>query len=139
MDALLLTHVVCVSTWAGLVLGEGALELASNDEPTRRLAARAHFWLDVALELPLLLVVLATGSVLAVRFSPLAPVFWLKIAAGLVAIVLNLVCVGLVIQRRLRMHDVAALERISRRIRITAVGVPFGLFAAVLGFVLANG
>jgi hypothetical protein len=137
MDALLLVHVVGVSTWAGLVLGEGALELGCRDTSTRQFAARAHFWLDVLVELPLIIAVVTSGSLLLLRAGTLPALLWMKVALALVAVVLNLACIALVIQRRLRVGDDAAVARISQRIRVTGLGVPFGLAAAVIGFASA--
>jgi hypothetical protein len=129
-----LAHLVAICLWAGVVLGEGVLELSARDDAGRSQVARAHYLVDLLLELPLLLVVLATGALLVLGVWPLSPLHWLKIGAGLIAVGVNLYCVGLVIRRQRRVSDRAALRADSQRIRWSALGVPFGVLAAVIGF-----
>ena len=134
MDALSLTHLISLCLWGGLVLGEIVLELAPRDAGERRAAARFHHLIDLAVEIPLLAVVVASGVLLAIRAWPLSPLHDLKIAAALIAIGANAVCVGLVVARRRRLDDPAALASYRRRIAVTvAVGLPCGLLAFILG------
>lgn len=132
MDSLHLTHLIALSAWGCLVLGEIALELLPRDDAALRTAARLHYAIDLLVELPLLLIVLTTGLWLAARTS-LTWTLQVKIGAGLVAIAANLACGVCVVLRR-RLTDGMALRTWRRRIILTAaIGIPFGLLAAVLG------
>jgi hypothetical protein len=133
MEPLHLTHLILISLWAGLVLGESVLELAAHDQAGRRQAAAIHYWMDVLIELPLLLAVLATGAWLAWRAWPLTPLHLFKIGAALVAVGLNLYCIGVVLVRYRRIDDDAALVRLGRRVRLSALGIPFAMVAAYIG------
>jgi hypothetical protein len=139
MDPLHVAHLIAVAAWAGLVLAEGALELGARDEASRRFAARLHYRLDLLFELPLLGVVLGTGSVLAARSWPFTTLHWVKVGAGLVPVAINLACVYGVVARFRAQDDPAALERWTRRILLAAVGAPFFLVAATLGLVYFRG
>jgi len=135
VDPLHLAHLILVSTWGGLVLGESVLELTARDEAGRRHAARLHYWMDVLLELPLILAVLATGAILAWRAWPLGTLHWIKIGAALVAVSLNLYCVGVVFARRKREDDARSVERLSKRVRLSGLGIPFAMLAAYVGLI----
>lgn len=126
-------HLVAVSLWGGVVLAEAVIELSPRDDAALAEAARLHATIDVLIELPLLVIVLATGGLLAARAWPPAPLLVAKLAAGLVAVGLNLYCVVHVLLRKARAHDVVLLRRHSSRVRLSAIGVPFGLAAAYLG------
>ena len=128
-------HLVLLSLWGGFVLAEGVVELAARDDASRRAAARLHYWMDVLVELPLLAGVLATGGLLAARSWPLTRLHWIKVAAGLAAVAMNLFCVAHVVARQRRAGDPAALRRHGRFVKLAAgLGLPFALVAATLGF-----
>lgn len=133
MSGLHLAHLFVLGLWGGLVMAELVIEVSAKTADDLRRAAELHYRLDLVLELPLLAAILATGGALAAR-TPLDARLVAKIAAALVAISANLVCVGLVVSRR-RASDPARLERLSRAVRWTAVGVPFGLAALALGLI----
>jgi hypothetical protein len=133
VDPLHLTHLVLVSLWGGLVLGESVLELSARDQAGREHAARIHFWMDVLLELPLLLGALATGAWLTWRAWPPTTLHVIKIVAALVAVTLNLYCIGVVVARYRRRADVSSVERDSKRVRLSGLGIPFALVAAYIG------
>jgi len=74
--------------------------------------ARFHYYLDIVLEAPLLLGVVLTGTVLLLQTQPDAAL-WVKVAAGLGAVVSNVVCVVVVIRRdraAVRDGDLGALR-----------------------------
>jgi len=133
MDPVHVAHLIAVSVWGGLVLAESVLELGANDDESRRVAARLHYRLDLGLELPLLLIVLATGGHLAARAWPWTPLHWLKVGLGLVAVAVNLLCVGAVVARRRHVDDAAAVQFWTRWIRAAGVAVPAYLGALALG------
>ncbi len=133
MDPLHLAHLILVSTWGGVVLGETVLELAGGTgEAAEQQIARVHLWIDLLIELPIILAVVATGTILAARVWPIVPLLALKLAAGGLAAALNLYCIGAVVARA-RATDANARRRWTRHVRASAFGIPFAVTAAVLG------
>jgi hypothetical protein len=131
MDALHIWHLILLSLWAGIVMAELVVELVGWQGHEAG-AAAMHYWIDLLLELPVLGAILTTGALLAWRAWPLSRLHWLKIGAGLVAIGANLYCVILVVRRR-RQTDTAAIRAYRRPIQLSLAGVPFALMAAYLG------
>lgn len=125
-------HLVLVAVWFGILLAEFVLELLPLRRPELQAATAAfHFYIDLLAELPVLLGIVATGAWL-LRDRAIDARLAVKLAGAAVAIVANLVCVGVVIARhRCRPED---LDRRSRLVRSTAaVGVPGGLVALTIG------
>ena len=133
MDALSLAHLFLIGLWGGLILGETVIEWLGRDEASRAFAARAHFWIDVLLELPLVAAVLVTGAFLAARAWPPAPLLMVKIGLALLAIGVNAYCAGLVALRYRLRHDAVETARLSTTIRWTWAVVPAGLGALYIG------
>lgn len=125
-------HGAAAGAWMGIVGCEVVLEAFGRDAPSRRLIAQAHAWIDLLLEGPLVAFVLATGIVLFVRDWPPSPLLLLKAAAGLIAVIANLVCIPYV-RARARATDDADVKRLFGPIRITGLAIPFGLLALGLG------
>jgi len=103
---------------------------------------RAHYWIDLLVELPVLLGVAVSGMVLLSLTWPPTPWHVVKICCGGAAVAANLVCIALVLRRHKTLTmvgDDSALWSMSRRISLTAaVGIPLALVAVVLGFWLAS-
>jgi hypothetical protein len=121
------------------VLAEAAVELVPMDDAERDHAARVHFWIDVLIELPLIAAVLTTGAVLMSLSWPPSPLLVLKVAAGLVALGLNIFCAVMVVLRYVHPHDAAVVLRYASRVRWSGVGVPFALVAAYIGLAYFTG
>lgn len=139
MEPLHVAHLMVLGMWLGIVTTEALFEFSGSDPESLRAAARFHYTVDMFGELPILLLVLVTGTFLAVRAWPLPPLLWVKIAASLVAVVANLICAVWVVQRR-RIEDANVLLGFRRRIWSTAaVGTVFGTFALYLGLVHFRG
>lgn len=134
MDGLHLSHLIFICIWAGLVIAESVIEVLSTSDQTRAQAAKIHFWIDVLFEIPVILAVLVTGIFLVRQSLPLTPLHLLKIAAASVAIVLNLYCAVMVIFRYLHLDDPAAVRQYHAQVRLSALGIPFALLAAYIGF-----
>ena len=100
--------------WLGVVITEVLFEFAASDAESLRAAARFHYNVDKYGELPILVAVLVTGTMLSVRAWPLTPLHIIKIAASLVAVGSALICVRWVFQRR-RIEDVNVLLGLSTR------------------------
>jgi hypothetical protein len=133
MEPLHVAHLLVLGVWLGIVTTEVLFEFSGSDAESLRAAARFHYTVDMFGELPILLLVLVTGTLLAVHAWPLPALLWIKIAASLVAVAANLICAVWVVQRR-RIDDVNVLLGFRRRIWSTAaVGTVFGLFALGVG------
>lgn len=137
-----IAHVVALGLWGGVVATEAVVELF----PFRRRALheqaiRFHYWIDLLVELPVLLAVLGTGLLLVVSLWPLSDLHLLKLGLVSVAFLANVVCIVLVLLRRRHLEagvGEAALWRETRRILACfAVGLPFAAAGACLGFWLA--
>jgi len=119
MEPLHLAHLVVLGMWLGVVITEVLFEFAASDAESLRAAARFHYNVDKYGELPILVAVLVTGTILAVRAWPLTPLHFIKIAASLVAVGAALICVVWVFERR-HIEDVDVLLGFRRRIWILA-------------------
>jgi hypothetical protein len=115
MEPFHLAHVIVLGMWLGVVITEVLFEFAGSDADSLRAAARFHYQVDKFGELPILVGVLATGTILAVRAWPWTPLHGVKIAVSLLAVGSALVCVLWVFERR-GVEDVNALLGFRRRI-----------------------
>jgi hypothetical protein len=139
MEPVHVAHLLALGIWLGIVITEALFEFSGSDAESLRAAARFHYTVDVFAELPILVVVLVTGTILTVRGWPLTPLHFVKIGASLVAVAANLICAVWVAQRR-HVEDANVLLGYRRRIWSTAaVGVVFGTFALVVGLVHFRG
>ncbi|MDE2466296.1 MAG: hypothetical protein KGO02_21675 [Alphaproteobacteria bacterium] len=128
---LLEIHIVAASAWLGLVGGETVMELHARGPSAQRLIARMHKWIDILFEGPLVATVLVTGSVLLWRVWPPSPLLVVKIAAAMVAVIANFICIPLV-QARAKAQSDEALRTLTRKIGATGVAIPFGLAALAI-------
>ncbi len=133
MSALELTHLLLIGLWGGVVAAETVVEFAVRTEEEQRFSATLHYWIDLLIELPVLCGVLLTGGLLAARVWPPTPLLLFKMGCGLVAVGVNVYCVGLVVARHRRAADPAELARLNRRVKGAWVGVPVGVAAFVIG------
>ncbi len=135
-------HLVFLCLWGGVVATESVLELY----PFRRKelhehSIRYHFWIDLLVELPLIIGVVATGLTLVILAWPVSGIHLVKILCAASAVTANLACIVLVIKRKAGLEAGASendLRLITRRIILcAAVGLPLAAIAAGLGFWLA--
>jgi len=135
MEPFHLAHLVVLGMWLGVVITEVLFEFAASDTESLRAAARFHYKVDKYGELPILIAVLVTGTMLAVRAWPLTPLHLIKIAASLIAVGSALICVLWVFERR-GIEDVNVLLGFRRRIwTLAAVAAAFATPALYLGLV----
>ena len=133
MEPLHLAHVIALGMWLGVVITEVLFEFAGSDAESLRAAARFHYNVDKYGELPILVAVLVTGTMLAVRAWPLTPLHVIKIAASLVAVGSALICVRWVFQRQ-RIEDVSVLLRFRQRIwTLATVAAVFAIPLSISG------
>lgn len=139
MEPFHVAHLIVLAMWLGVVITEILFEFAGSDPDSLRAAARFHYHVDKFGELPILIGVLFTGTILTVRAWPLTPLHLIKIAASLVAVGASLLCVLWVFQRR-RVQDANVLRGFRRRIwTLAAIAAIFATPALYLGLVYFRG
>lgn len=124
-------HLFALGLWGGVVLVEMLLELgARNDRVELARVALWHARIDRYFELPLLAIIVGSGTLLWQRSGWDMTLAW-KVAAGLGAIAANLVCAWYVVKR---VQPQADLQRLSTGVLLTAApGFPFGIAALIMG------
>ncbi len=133
MEPFHMAHLLVLGIWLGVVVTEVLFEFAASDAQSLRAAARFHYTVDKFGELPILVAVLGTGTILTVRAWPLTPLHVIKIAASLISVASALVCVAWVFRRR-RVEDVNVLLGFRRRIwTLAAVAAVFAIPALYVG------
>jgi hypothetical protein len=138
-NVLAMVHLIMLSLWGGVVATEAVIELL----PFRRrelhaAAIRFHYWIDLLVELPLVLAVIVTGTVLALSIGELSGLHVIKIVLGATAVAVNLFCIVVVVRRGRRLDLDDAPEPLWRASRIVlacfAIGLLAAAGAATLGF-----
>jgi hypothetical protein len=138
-DVLAMTHLIMLSLWGGVVATEAVIELYPFRRKELHAATiRFHYWIDLLVELPLVLAVIATGAVLLFLAETVTPLHLVKIGFGGAAVAVNLFCIVVVVRRgkKLERHpDDGPLWRSSKTVLACfAVGLLCAAGAATLGF-----
>ncbi len=109
-----LLHVLFAGLWLGCVLTEALFERAlfSKDREQALKLARLHVRVDQFVELPAMLGVLITGAV-RIEAPALTPWLIAMIVCGVVALMANAFCIGIVF-RRAAAADAGEMERFER-------------------------
>ncbi|HSL19475.1 MAG TPA: hypothetical protein VLB51_16335 [Methylomirabilota bacterium] len=142
-DALAIAHLMVLSLWGGVVATEAVVEVLPFRRPELHPAAiRFHTWIDLLVELPLVLAVVGTGAALALTVEPLTRAHLVKIGFAGAAVAVNLFCIAVVLRRGRWLEratgDDTPLWRGSRTVLACfAVGLACAAVAAALGFRLA--
>ena len=127
-----LVHLVLLSVWGGIVVTEVVVELLPRWRPElRRAAATFHYFIDLAVELPVLIGVLVSGGLMVAR-RPMDTQLALKVTCGLTAVVANLFCVAMVVRRQ-RGGDESLVRRTRLVFLSAAIGMPAAAVALYLG------
>jgi hypothetical protein len=126
-------HLFALATWLGVVLAETVLELlvrarADFAAPLRTL----HYWIDLFVEAPLLLAIVATGTALAWG-RPIDAALAAKMACGLATVCANAFCVLVVVRRKRAEPDSSEARRLDRHVLASGLGAPFAVTALILG------
>ncbi len=139
LNFLAMAHLIVLSMWGGVVATEAVIEIF----PFRRrelhaATIRFHYWIDLLLELPLVLAVIATGIALLFVIETVTPLHLVMIGFGGAAVAINLFCIVVVVRRGRRLErsaDDGPLWRASRMVLACfATGLLCAGGAAVLGF-----
>ncbi len=135
-------HLVVLALWGGVVATEAVIEVFPFRTPEMHPATiRLHYWIDLLVELPLVLAVLGTGVALVVLADAitLRHVVKLVFAGGAVAV--NLFCISVVLRRARRLRTQGTDTSLWGASRVVlacfAVGLACAAVAATLGFSLA--
>jgi hypothetical protein len=138
-NVLAMVHLIMLSLWGGVVATEAVIEVY----PFRRrefhaATIRFHYWIDLLVELPLVLAVIATGVALLFLTDALTPLHWVKVGFGGAAVAVNLFCIAVVVKRGRHLDDHAEDEGLWRASRTVLACFVAGLLcaagAAILGF-----
>jgi len=138
-DVLAMVHLIVLSMWGGVVATEAVIEVYPFRKTELHAAAiRFHYWIDLLVELPLVLAVIATGVALALSVEALSGLHLIKILFGAAAVVVNLFCIAVVVGRGKRLDHGEAEEPLWRASRVVlacfVVGLLAAAVAATLGF-----
>jgi len=138
-DVMAMVHLIMLSLWGGVVATEAVIEIY----PFRRrelhaATIRFHYWIDLLVELPLVLAVIATGIALVLLTDTVTPLHLVKIGFGSVAVAINLFCIVVVVKRGRRLDRGADNGPLWRASRVVLACFAGGLLcaggAAALGF-----
>ena len=138
-EVLAMVHLVMLSLWGGVVATEAVIEvLPFRQRDLHPATIRFHYWIDLLVELPLVVAVIATGATLFFMTDTVTPLLLVKIGFGGAAVGINLFCIVVVVKRgrRLRAHaDEDGLWQSSRTVLACfATGLLCAAGAATLGF-----
>ncbi len=139
LNLVAMLHLMVLSLWGGVVATEAVVEVAPFRQKDLHTAAiRFHYWIDLLVELPLVLAVVATGVTLLFLTDPLTPLHYVKLGFGAAAVAINLFCILVVVRRGRRLQLEADDESLWRSSRIVLACFATGLLcaggAAFLGF-----
>ncbi len=139
IDALAMVHLIVLSLWGGVVATEAVIEVYPfRQRELHASTIRFHYWIDLLVELPLVLAVIATGVALVFLTDPVTPLHLVKIGFGGAAVAVNLFCIVVVVRRGRQLVDDADEEKLWRASRTVlacfAVGLLCAAGAAILGF-----
>jgi hypothetical protein len=136
-------HLGLLCFWGGIVATEAVIELHPFRHPDQHPASiRLHYWIDLLVELPAVLLVLASGVLLLTRLPQIGPLHIIKVGFAAAAITVNLFCIWVVVRRGRDLERNGADERLWRASKIVlgcfGVGLLCAAVAAGLGFYLAS-
>ena len=142
VDLLAMIHLVVLSLWGGVVATEAVIEVYPfRHRDMHPASIRLHYWIDLLVEAPLVLAVVATGIVLLYLTDPVTPLHLVKVGFAAGAVAVNVFCIAVVV-RRGRRYDLGVDDDLlwgSSRLVLAcfAVGLTCAAVAAAAGFNLA--
>jgi hypothetical protein len=139
LDLVAMLHLIVLALWGGVVATEAVLEvLPFRQTDLHGPTIRFHYWIDLLVELPLVVAVAATGTTLLFLVDPMTPLHWLKAAFASGAVAVNLFCIAVVVRRGRGLQRGSQEQRLWKQSRVVlacfAVGLACAAGAAVLGF-----
>jgi len=142
LDLVTMVHLIMLSMWGGVVATEAVIEIYPfRTHDLAEATIRLHFWIDLLVELPLVLAVVATGIASVCLSEQITGMHVVKIAFAGAAVGVNLFCIVVVLRRDRQRRAGATPERLRRASQVVlacfAVGLACAAVAAVLGFSLS--
>lgn len=129
-------HLGFAAVWLGCVITEALFERAclAGGRSSHLMLADLHVRVDKIVELPAIVMVLATGAWLYFSIRPEGAAFHVMLVAGLIAIAANLYCVFLVFKRRDAAHASQwnEFDRLDRLQHKVGAVVLLGLLIAIV-------
>lgn len=144
MNIWLFIHLIFLGLWGGCVAVEMVMEFSSrNSSENKHRTAQLHYLIDLYVEAPILIMVLLSGVMLFNADNLVFPTYIVKVIAGLIPVIINILCIIPVFKRKFAsdMNDEAAMEANTRLIFICFfTGLASALIALaagmhILGFV----
>jgi len=141
LDLVTMVHLIVLSMWGGVVATEAVIEVYPiRTHDLAEATSRFHYWIDLLVELPLVLAVVATGIASVCLSDRITGLHVVKIAFAGAAVGVNLFCIAVVLRRDRQRRAGATPEHLRRASRIVlacfAVGLACAAVAATLGFSL---
>jgi uncharacterized membrane protein len=143
MSTVIAIHFGFATIWLGCVVTEALFEraLLAGNRSAHLTLADLHVRVDKFIEIPAILVVLATGVWMWLNATPTSASFYVMLSSGLVAIAANFYCVFLVFKRRDAAHSKSwdEFDRLDHLQHKIGAIVLFGLLAALVSGVVGRG
>ena len=144
LEVVTMAHLIMLSLWGGVVATEAVVEVyAFKKRELAGAASRFHYWIDLLVELPIVLAVLGTGIAVACLVEHITRLHLVKLGFAGAAVGVNLFCIAVVLRRDRRRQAGAAPAELHSASRMVlacfAVGLLCAAVAALLGFSLASG
>jgi len=139
MSLVLITHLIALGIWIGVVGAEFVIELdGMKDEGSYIKASKLHYITDIWIEIPAFTTVLVTG-LLMLNESHLTGTFLYKIVFALLAIIFNIVCVYAVFKRRkcALSSNIEGMRSAEKAMKVGGLIIPTFLIAFVFAIYIA--
>ena len=111
MNGLQTLHFTVLAVWGGVLACEGILEflMPARTFVERKQVARLHFFIDMLVEGPLLILIATTGTILVIH-TKLSFLVEMHLAAGLLVIIGSAACILFVAKRHLQIRYLSNSE-----------------------------
>ncbi len=144
INTLAVVHLAFISVFIGLYAAEAVLELYAHYHPQDEAAHRAtitlHYWIDVLIEIPVVLGIVVSGILMATLVEELTALHWVKIAAVVSFLAIAVICPIEVVKRYALIKSDGSEQNLrakSKRVIFSAAfsatffqhGLRFGLLA----------
>ncbi len=95
-----LVHLMVLSLWGGVVATEAVIEIMPfRQKDLHPATIRLHYWIDLLVELPLVILVVVTGGTLLYLTEEITRLHVIKVVFGSAAVAVNFFCIVMVLRR----------------------------------------
>ncbi len=99
-----LVHLMVLSLWGGVVATEAVIEIMPfRQKDLHPATIRLHYWIDLLVELPLVILVVVTGGTLLYLTEEITRLHVIKVVFGSAAVAVNFFCIVMVLRRARRL------------------------------------